>query len=114
VNYSEQRVYVPLLFDSQHHLSASLGERGFRDLVAAHGGETIYVPACSDAQRIGLTKPAFRLKRAGFTNWNIGRFLGVSERQVRNLVNDAAPLGEDEHVPPLPPVVRRLLSGGFE
>lgn len=114
LHYAEQRIYIPLLADPQHHLAATLGERGFSALVALHGGDTIHIPACSDAQRVGMTRAAIRLRRADFTWWNIGRFLGVSERQARHLVNDAAPIGEGEHVPRLPAVVRRLVSGGFE
>lgn len=114
LHYAEQRVYVPLLADPQHHLAATLGERGFRALVALHGGETIPIPACSDVQRVGMTRAAARLRKAGFTWWNIGRFIGVSERQARHLADGAAPIGEGEHVPRLPAVVRRLVSGGFE
>ncbi|MDP2785046.1 MAG: hypothetical protein Q8O38_10720 [Sulfurimicrobium sp.] len=114
LHYAEQRVYVPLLADPQHHLSKRLGERAFIALVELYGGNTIPIPACSDAQRIGMTRAAIRLRKADFSAWNIGRFLGVSERQVRNLVNDAAPIGEDEHVPRLPASVRRLVTGRIE
>ena len=114
INYAEQRVYVPLQFDPDHHLAHTLGERGFKALVAAHGEDTISVPACSDANRIGMTKSASRLKRAGFENRNIALFLGVSERQVRNLVSDSAPLGQKEHVQHIHKVWRSVLFDGLK
>jgi hypothetical protein len=115
VEYAGRWVYVPEKVDSEHRLFKTLGERAFKQLVALHGGESVHIPLCASAQRLGMAKVARRLRGANFSLWFVAEFLDVSERQAAYLLDVAGQVEEEsEALPPLSENVRRMLTAGID
>ena len=77
---------IPKNYDPKHHLARKLGRQAFTTLTRFWGGCPIYIPTMAGARRPSATKGSAASAGQGATVREIARGVGLSDRQVRNIL----------------------------
>ncbi len=86
-------LYVPEKIVSGHHLRALLGEKPFAAFVGLYGGETLTVPKLESFERWKRVRGVSELLKRGMPRRDIAKILGLTERQIINLIAMAEEIG---------------------
>lgn len=78
-------LYVPEKMDPDHPLARTIGEPAMRRLVAAWGGETLWIPINHAYEIDKRSREAANLLARGMGSKAVSQALGISERRVQQL-----------------------------
>lgn len=81
-------LYVPKDIKPDHELVKILGWPDAVKLVAGFGGEILHPASCAEVYRAFRDKSALAMAGQGMKPTAIAEVLGVSDRQVRNLIRE--------------------------
>ncbi len=81
-------LYVPKDLNPDHDLVRILGWPDAVKLVAGFGGEILNPASCAEVYRAFRDKTALGMAEQGMKPTAIAELLGVSDRQVRNLIRE--------------------------
>ena len=77
---------IPKNYDPKHRLARKLGRQAFIKLTTFWGGCPIYIPTMAGARRAIRDEGIRRKRGQGATVREIARGVGLSDRQVRNIL----------------------------
>lgn len=78
-------LYVPATTSEDHPLARTIGMPAFRRLVAAWGGETLWIPINHAHEIDKRSREAANLLNRGMGSKKVAQVLGISERRVQQL-----------------------------
>lgn len=85
-------LYIPKRLKPNHNLIRILGEEQAQKLVAEFGGLIMYPANCNQFPRNSRNREIRRMAVDGMTPREIAEIVGITARQVRNIIRDAPPV----------------------